>query len=673
MDNIEKKINELKDKININNKRYYVDDSPIITDYEYDAMMQELINLENKYPQYKTQDSPTQRVGGKPLDKFEQVVHQSQILSLSNAFSIEDLRDFDRKVKKFSLNPSYVLELKIDGLSLIIDYKDGVLETAATRGDGLIGENVTQNAKTIKSLPLNVQKDINFKIRGEVYISKDNFVKINNEQLQDGKNEFANPRNAAAGSLRQLDPKVASKRNLDIFIFNVEDIEGVKFTTHQESLEYMKKLGFKISPFYEVFQDIDSLIERIDYWEEKRHSIDFNIDGLVVKVNDLKLREQLGNTSKTPKWAIAYKFPPQLAKTKLIDIVLQVGRTGVITPTGIFEPVKLSGSTISRATLHNEDYIRERDIRIGDKVFIHKAGEIIPEIYKVLAEERTGEEEIFNMPSKCPSCQTDLVKYDNEVALRCPNASCPDQILRGIIHFTSKSAMDISGFGEKMSEMLYKEKIVTNIQGIYKLRVEDIINLERMGEKSSQNLIDAINKSKNAQFDKVIYALGIRFVGVNTAKILAKEFINIDNLLNATEEKLSTVNEIGEKIAKSIVNFFKVEDNIKLIRDLSSYGLNMQINTSFSSGRIFDGEKIAFTGKISNYTRSEVTNLIEEKGGSVTSSISEKLLFLLAGEKAGSKLSKAMEKGVKILSEEDFEKILILNEKEEVLDYIARL
>lgn len=670
MDNIQNKIENLKKEINKNNRLYYIEDAPIITDYEYDKMMRELMDLEEKYKEYKTLDSPTMRVGGKALEKFEQVVHTSQVQSLANAFSYDELREFDERIKRDYENPRYVLELKIDGLSLVIEYRDGIMYRAATRGDGFIGEDVTENARTIKSLPLRVDELKNFKIRGEVFISKENFVKINEKQLEDGKNEFANPRNAAAGSIRQLDSKVASKRNLDIFIFNLENIEGKTFKYHSETLEYLKSLGFHSSPFYEKCEDIEKVIEKIKYWDKKRHELKFNIDGMVVKIDDLELRKKLGSTSKTPKWALSYKFPPELAKTKLIDIILQVGRTGVITPTGILEPVKLAGSTISRVTLHNYDYICERDILIGDTVYIHKAGEIIPEIYSVVKEERTGNEKEFKMPEKCPSCNSELVKYDGEVAIRCPNTNCPNQRLRSIIHFASKGAMDITGFGEKIAEKLYEENLVKEIQDIYRLQASDIVGLERMGQKSSENLINAIDQSKKASFDKVIFALGIRFVGSTTAKILAEKFKNIDSLMGQNKEELNKIDEIGEKIAESIVNFFKVEENKKLIADLKKLGINMKADEKSSEKKILEGKRIAFTGKLENYKRSDVTEIIENLGGKVTSSISENLFFLLAGENAGNKLDKAREKNIKIISEEDFKKIISFEEESQIDEYI---
>lgn len=670
MNEIKERIEKLKEEININNRLYYVEDKPVIEDYEYDKMMRELIDLEEKYPEYRTEDSPTLRVGGRALESFEQVTHTTQVQSLANAFSYDELREFDERVKKLDSSPSYVLELKIDGLSLVIDYVDGVLTKAATRGDGFIGENVTENARTIKSLPLKVDDKVTFRIRGEVFISKENFVKINEIQTQEGKNEFANPRNAAAGSLRQLDSKIAAKRNLDIFIFNLENIDSLKFKTHHETLEYLKTQGFHVSPYYKKYETIEDVIKSIEEWDEKRHNLKFNIDGMVIKVDDLDLRRKLGQTSKNPRWAISFKFPPDLAKTTLRDIIVQVGRTGVITPTGILDPVSLSGSTISRATLHNEDYIKQRDILIGDKVLIHKAGEIIPEIYKVLKDERTGHEKEFKMPETCPSCNSELVRYEGEVALRCPNSNCPNQRLRSIIHFTSKAAMDINGYGEKMAEKLYEENIVTKIQDIYSLTVSKLVDLERMGQKSSENLINAIEESKNRSLDKVIFSLGIRFVGTTTAKILAQKFKNMDNLINANVKDLNSIDEIGDKIANSIVRFFNVKENKELIENLKDYGVNMQLDEDNNQNNIFDKERIAFTGKLTNYSRNDVTEIIENLGGKVTSSISEKLLFLLAGENAGSKLDKAREKNVSIINEDDFEKIIKMKSHDQIVDFL---
>lgn len=671
MDGAKREIEELKNRINESNIAYYEHDAPIITDFEYDQLVARLISLEDEYPELKTLDSPTIRVGGKALDKFESIKHSSPILSLENAFSFSDLRDFDAKTRKICPDVKYVLELKIDGLSLIANYREGKLEWAATRGNGLIGELVTENAKTIKSLPLFLKEDADIKVRGEVYISKEDFKNINEKQVELGLTEFANPRNMAAGSIRQLDSKVSAKRNLNIFIFNLEENNNPDINSHAKSLEYLKDLGFDVSPEHEVFENMEDLIEAIKVWDEKRFDLGFNIDGMVIKVDSFSDRQLLGVTSKTPKWAIAYKFAPELAKTKLKDIIIQVGRTGVLTPSGELESVKVAGSTVSKATLHNEDYIREKDIRIGDMVFIHKAGEIIPEVYSVATEERTGNEIIFEMPKTCPSCGSPVSRKEAEAAVRCTNISCPAQKLRALIHFSSKPAMDIVGLGEKKVEDFYNDGIITKIQDIYNLEVEDLILLPRMGEKSAKNLISAIEDSKSRPFHRVLNALGIRLIGENTAKVLANRFKNIDALILATAGELEKIPDIGPVTGKAVEEHFSSEENLKLIEDLKSFGLNFSVDESEDSWeKILQSETIAATGSLKNYNREDIKEAAQNLGAAFTSSISDKLLFLLAGENAGSKLDKAKEKGVKIINEQDFEEIRQMKSKKEVLEFL---
>ncbi|MGL5314568.1 MAG: NAD-dependent DNA ligase LigA, partial [Peptostreptococcaceae bacterium] len=508
--NIENRINELIDKINYHAEQYYNQDNPEISDYEYDQLMNELINLEEENPQYKRVDSPTSRVGGKALDRFDQIVHKIPMLSLSNAYSAEDLKDFDRRVRDMiNEDAEYVVEFKIDGLSVGITYNNGVFEKGATRGNGVVGEDISKNLMTVKSVPLNINEKNEVVVRGEVYISKDNFKKVNDQQEDQGLQLFANPRNLAAGSLRQLDPKLTAKRPLDIFVFNLEHIDNVEFKNHSESLQYLKDLGFAVSPNYKVCSNIQEVIDYIEYWTENRDSLDFEIDGMVIKVNNLDQRERMGYTAKSPRWAIAYKFPAEKKKTKIIDIIVEVGRTGTITPTAVLEPVRLAGTSVSRATLHNEDYIKEKDIKINDTVLVQKAGDIIPQVLEVIKEERTGEEIPFSMPGKCPVCDEPTVRLEGEAAVKCINMSCPAQIRRGIIHFVSRDAMNIDGLGESIITLLLNEKIIEDVSDLYRVKKEDVVGLERMGEKSANNLVNSINKSKENDLWRLINGLGI--------------------------------------------------------------------------------------------------------------------------------------------------------------------
>lgn len=671
MDNIKNKIDELKEKILENNKLYYEQDNPLISDYDYDMMMKELIKLEEDYPEYKTLDSPTLRVGGTALSKFEQITHEKQMMSLNNAFSSQELREFDNKVKEFTDNPKYVVEFKIDGLSLLLKYEKGILVSAATRGDGFVGEDVTQNAKTIKSIPLKLNEEIDIQVRGEVYIPKDVFYKINEIQIENEEKPFANPRNMAAGSLRQLDPKIVANRKLAIFIFSVEsNIDNIN--SHNDILDYAKQLGFTISPQKKLCNNIDEAIDEIQSWLEKRFDLPFEIDGMVIKVDNLTLREDIGVTSKAPKWAIAYKFPPERVRTKVNDIILQVGRTGVLTPTAILEPVKVSGSIVSRATLHNEDYIKEKDIRIDDYVYIQKAGEIIPEVYQVDKKSRTGEEKIFTMPHICPECGSKTVRFDGESSWKCTNISCPAQLKRKIIHFVSKGAMDIDGFGEKIVTQLFEENLIKDIADIYSLEPKILKNLPRMGEKSVNNLITSIENSKNVTLDKFIFALGIKFIGANAGKVLAKNFSNIYDLMDTNIEKLLTIDEIGEKMAKSLVDFFSIQSNRKLIEKLIALGVNPISKINNDDKNIFLNMKIVATGTLKKFKRDDIQKIIEDNGAKLSSSVSKNTDFVIAGENAGSKLDKANSLGIKIISEDEFEQMLNLNSLDEVKSYITK-
>ena len=537
-EDIKLQIDNLIDKINYHSDKYYNQDTPEISDFEYDMLMKELIKLEAENPEFKRVDSPSNRVGGMALDKFDQVTHKNPMLSLSNAYSAEDLRDFDRRVREMTDGDvEYVVEFKIDGLSVGISYENGVFKSAATRGNGIIGEDISKNAMTIKSVPLKIDDKREIIVRGEVYISKENFEKINEYQEEHDLQIFANPRNLAAGSLRQLDSKLTAKRPLDIFVFNLENINELDgIDTHSESLEYLKKLGFSVSENYKICKSIDEVIEFIEYWTENRGSLKFDIDGMVVKVNNIEQRNEMGFTAKSPRWAIAYKFPAERKKSKILDIEVEVGRTGTITPTAILEPVRLAGTSVSRATLHNEDFIREKDIKLFDHVIVQKAGDIIPQIVEVVKEDRTGDEKDFVMPSVCPECGEPTVRLEGEAAVKCINISCPAQIRRGMIHFVSREAMDIDGMGEAIISLFLKEGLIKDVSDIYYLKKEQIVPLERMGEKSADNLIKAIEKSKSNDLWRLINGLGIRFVGVKGAKILASHFSRIDDILRADHE-----------------------------------------------------------------------------------------------------------------------------------------
>lgn len=664
---------ELRQEIEKHNKLYYEQDSPQIDDYDYDMMMKELIKLEDEYPSLKTEDSPSVRVGGKVLEKFEQVVHDRQMMSLNNAFSMGELRDFDNKMREYTSTPKYVVEFKIDGLSLILKYRDGVLVTAATRGDGFVGEDVTQNAKTIKSIPLKLKENIDIDVRGEVFIPKDVFYKINEIQIENEEKPFANPRNMAAGSLRQLNSSIVAKRKLDIFIFNIENMD-LDLNSHYDTLNYVKEMGMKISPEKKLCNNIDEVIAEIEKWTEKRFDLPFEIDGMVIKLDDLLIREEIGSTSKAPKWAIAYKFPPERVRTKVKDIIVQVGRTGVITPTAILEPVKVSGSVVSRATLNNEDYINEKDIRIGDYVYIQKAGEIIPEVYEVDKNSRTGQEQVFVMPHKCPVCDSETIRFEGEASWKCTNISCPAQIQRRIIHFVSKGAMDIDGFGEKLVIQFYEEGLLKDISDIYTLNPDRLKALPRLGEKSVNNLMVSIENSKKSPLEKFIYALGIKFIGANAGKLLAKKFKNIDEIMNASIDELRSIDEIGDKMAQSLVEFFEKKGNKELIEKLKNLGVNPQVELSKDSqNKIFDNLKIVATGTVQKFKRDDIQKLVEENGGKLASSVSKNTNFVIAGENAGSKLEKAQSLGVKVLTEEQFEQVLKLDSKQEVLTHIESL
>ncbi len=666
---VKKKMDELIDLINYHSNKYYNEDTPEISDFEYDNLMKELMKIETEHPELKREDSPSTRVGGKPLDKFNQVTHKIPMLSLSNAYSAQDLKDFDKRVRE-SVNKDveYVVEFKIDGLSVGLTYVDGVFKTGATRGNGIIGEDITQNLKTVKTIPLKIDDKEEIIVRGEVYISKENFEKINEQQEENGLQLFANPRNLAAGTLRQLDSKLTAKRPLDIFIFNLEYMQNEKFKTHSQSLEYLSNLGFKVSPNFKICKTIEDVIEHIEYWTVNRSDLSFEIDGMVIKVNDLEEREQMGYTAKSPRWAIAYKFPAEQKKTKLKDIIVEVGRTGTITPTAILEPVRLAGTVVARATLHNEDYINEKDIRVGDTVLVQKAGDIIPQVVEVIKEDRTGDEIKFHMPEKCPVCHEPTVRLEGEAAVKCINMSCPAQIRRGIIHFASRDAMNIDGLGESIISLLLDNKIIKDVADLYYIKKEDIVNLERLGEKSATNLINAIEKSKNNDLYRLINGLGIKYIGVKGAKVLAKSFKSLDDIINSSIEELTNLEEFGEVMADSVVEFFKEDKNIVVINKLKEVGVNTLSSNSEDNGlaNIFDKMKIVLTGTLPTLKRNDAKELIEARGGKATSSVSKSTTFVLAGEEAGSKLTKANELGVTVIDEAKFLELLNLNSKEEV-------
>ena len=658
----EKRIKELRKTVEYHAKKYYDEDKPEITDFEYDMMMLELRTLESQYPELITKTSLTQRVGGTVKEGFQKVEHEVPLQSLQDVFNFEEIEAFDERVKKQAeeneiQNPKYVVETKIDGLSAALEYVDGKFVRGATRGNGLVGEDVTENLKTVKTIPQELSEKINITVRGEVFISKKDFEKMNQEREENEEELFANARNAAAGSLRQLDSNITQKRPLDIYIFNVQKIEGKEFNSHFEELEYLSKLGFNVNPVRIYCDNIEEVKKAINKIGEDRESLTFGIDGAVVKVDDLKLREIMGTTSKVPKWAIAYKYPPERKETILKDIVCQVGRTGVITPMAILEPVKVAGSTISKTTLHNEDFIKEKGLKIGDTVIIQKAGDVIPEIVEAVISKRTGEEKDFEMPRVCPVCGAEAVREEGEAAVRCTGIECPAKLYRNLVHFVSREAMNIDGLGESIIGILLEKKMIANIADIYDLKFEDIASLKKNGKKFAQNLIDSINASKQNDLYRLITALGIRHVGTKAAKILAKRYENMDNLLEATIESLNQVEEIGPIVANSIREFFEQEQTKDLLKRLKEAGINMSRLKEDDGDDRFSGKTFVLTGTLEKYSREEASNLIEKFGGKTSSSVSKKTSYLLAGEDAGSKLTKAQSLGVQIISEEEFNKM----------------
>ena len=657
------RIEELRKKTEYYANKYYDEDKPEISDFEYDMLMVELRNLEKEYPEFKSKDSLTEKVGGHVKEGFEKVTHEVPLQSLQDVFSIAEVNDYiektNEKAKENNIeNKRYVVETKIDGLSSALEYREGKFVRGATRGNGLVGEDVTQNLKTIKTIPMELNEKINITVRGEVFISKKNFEKMNKEREEKDEELFANARNAAAGSLRQLDSRVTAKRPLDIYIFNVQKIEGKEFNSHFEELEYLAKLGFNVNPVRIPCKDEKEVEEAIKKIGREREKLTFDIDGAVVKVDDLKFREILGTTAKTPRWAIAYKYPPERKETKLKDIVCQVGRTGVITPMAILEPVKVAGSTISKTTLHNEDFIKEKDLKIGDTVVIQKAGDVIPEIVEVKKNKRTGEEKDFEMPKYCPVCGAETVREEGEAAVRCTGIECPAKLYRNLVHFASREAMNIDGLGEAIIKQLLDRGLISNMADIYSLTLEDIASLKKNGTKFAQNLIDSINRSKQNDLSRLITAFGIRHVGTKASKVLAKRYKTMDRLMNVKSEELALVEDIGPIMAESIREFFLQDQTIDLIKRLKQAGVNMKYLEEESEDNRFEGKTFVLTGTLEKYTRGEAGSIIEKFGGKTSSSVSKKTDYVLAGEEAGSKLTKAQNLGITILSEEEFEEMI---------------
>lgn len=660
---IENRVKELRKSLRKHEYKYYVLDNPTISDYEYDQLMEELKKIEEENPELITEDSPTQRVGGEPRDEFKKVEHSSRILSLDNAFNAQELREFDKRVQRNldTKQYEYIVEHKIDGLSAILHYEDSIFTLGATRGNGRVGEDVTHNLKTINTIPLKLREvGVNLQLRGEIFIKKDDFKKMNKKREEEGKNPFANPRNAAAGSVRQLDPQVAAERSLSFIAYDLVEFtdQNKKISKHEQALNFLKDLGFNIN-WYKKCNDITEVIKVCEKWVEKREEIDFEIDGMVLKINQLTLREKLGSTSKNPRWAIAYKFPAQQKTTQVKDIIVTVGRTGALTPSAVLKPVLIDGSTVSRATLHNEDEVKRKDVRINDTVLIQKAGDVIPEIVKVIKEERTGNEEKFEMPEHCPVCGEPVYREEGEAVTRCTNISCPAQRRESILHFVSRDAMDIEGVGPSLVDQLLDNNLIEDYADLYYLEKQDLINLERMAEKSSNNVLRAIAASKDRELNRLIYALGIRHVGSSASRILADEFGSIEDLKGLSEEDLIEIDEIGPAIAESIINFFKSEHNLEALKKLKKADVRMEKRTQKENySQHLKDKSFVFTGALDQYSRKEASRLIRQYGGDVKSSVSSKTTYLIVGENPGSKYEKAQDLNIKIIDEDAFEDLL---------------
>lgn len=657
------RIEYLRKTVEYHAKRYYDDDAPEISDFEYDMLMVELRNLEKEFPEFNSADSLTQKVGGHVKEGFEKVEHEVPLQSLQDVFSLEDVEDFDKRMQEKAeengiKEVNYVVETKIDGLSAALEYKAGKFVRGATRGNGLVGEDVTNNLKTVKTIPMELKENIDITVRGEVFISKEDFEKMNQEREENEEELFANARNAAAGSLRQLDSKITAKRPLDIYIFNVQKIDGIEFNSHFEELEFLAKQGFNVNPVRIPCKNIEEVKQAIAKIGEMRENLTFGIDGAVVKIDNLKFREILGTTAKTPRWAVAYKYPPEQKETILKDIICQVGRTGVITPMAILEPVKVAGSTISKTTLHNEDFVKEKGLKIGDTVVIQKAGDVIPEIVKVVESKRTGKEINFKMPRVCPVCGAEAVREEGEAAIRCTGIDCPAKLYRNLVHFVSREAMNIDGLGENIINELLERGLIKGIEDIYTLSFEDIASLKKNGTKFAQNLVDSINTSKENDLYRLITALGIRHVGSKASKILARKYRTMDNLSNATFEELSEIKDIGAVMANSIKEFFSQEQTKNLIEKLKQDGVNMECLEEQSDDNRFEGKTFVLTGTLETMTRKEAEDIIEKFGGKTSGSVSKKTDYVLAGEEAGSKLTKAQNLGITIISETEFNEMI---------------
>lgn len=640
------------------NYDYYTLDNPTVTDREYDNWMSELLDIEERHPEIKRKDSPSEKIGGEVISEFKKVEHKIGMFSISDVFNESEIVAFDERIRKEFPNPSYVCELKIDGLAVSLQYEKGILKRAATRGNGLVGEDITHNVKTIGTIPLRLNKPVDIEVRGEIYMPLKAFNELNEKRLKNGEPIFQNPRNAAAGSIRQLDSSVAKSRKLDAFLYHVPETDK---KTHYEALMELKELGFIVNPNIRLVKNIDEILDYINEWTARRGELPYDIDGIVIKVNDIHMQRELGFTAKYPRWVIAYKFPAEDVKTRLTDIVCTVGRTGQITPNAVFDPVKVMGSTIRRATLHNGDYINSKNLKIGDNIFVHKAGDVIPEVVGPCLEDRTGNEREFVMPDKCPICGAGLVLTESGIDLKCPNDLCPARNIESLIHFCDRKAMNIEGLGERIIEDFYNMKFITSIIDIYNIkdRKEELIELEGFGDKSVNKLLDNIEKSKQNSLEKLLFAIGINGIGEKNAKILAKKFINIDNLMNASLEDLTNISDVGPILANSIYNFFRNEDNIKLINDLKNIGMNMNyLGAQIKENEELLNKRIVVTGTLKKYTRDEIQNLIELNGGLWSTSVTKKTYAVIVGENPGSKYDKAKELNIPIWTEEDFDKVI---------------
>lgn len=661
------RIRALSDELHYHNYRYYIKDDPVISDAEYDRKLRELQELEEEFPDLRSPDSPTQRVGAPPLDEFDSVTHRQQMLSLANAFNADEMREFDERIKRaLDTNDDivYVCEPKLDGLAVELVYEDGVFVQGSTRGDGTTGEDITQNLKTIPYIPLKLRDDslkipALLEVRGEVYMEESDFEALNEQRLADGEQPFANPRNCAAGSLRQLDPNITAGRNLKIYCYGSGVIEGVSFSSHWEFVQAIPQWGFRVNPMAKTCSTIDEAIDFYRDWEERRNDLDYEIDGIVVKVNEYALRDELGVRSRSPRWAVAGKFKAQQEVTVIEDIEPSVGRTGAVTPVAHLEPVNIGGVTVSRATLHNQDEIDRKDVRIGDTVVVQRAGDVIPEVVKVILDKRPDDTEPYHLPESCPVCGGHVAKIEDEAIHRCQNISCPAQVKGHLKHFASKAAMDIDGLGDKLVEQLFDEELIQDPADLYHLNKDDLIELERMAEKSAQNLLEAIEASKQTTLSRFLYALGIRNVGEHLSRVLEREFGSLENIKSASEEELEAVNEIGPIVAESILNFFDEEQNRRLIDRLLDAGITLETpDTPSEQTDIFADKTLVFTGALEHFTRSDAKKLTEQLGGRATSSVSGNTDFVVAGENAGSKLDRARELEVAVLSEDEFIKLL---------------